>query len=98
MKSPISKKLDVIALANTFAVMDIILHMLFRIWIWVSPSSYEQTIHLFVAGLNIKVSSFDISIYNILISTFLEAIAFWVLGFAVAIIYNKLSGNKQNGN
>jgi len=85
------KKFNVIALANTFAVIDIVLHLLFRLWIWISPGSYENIIHLFVAGLNVEVTAFDFNISNLIFSTVLEAIGFWVLGAAVALIYNKFS-------
>lgn len=86
-----SKKFDVLALANTFAIVDIILHPLFRIWISISPSSYENAMNLFVAGLQIKVTSFDLNLSHMIFGTILEATIFWLFGAAIALIYNKLS-------
>ena len=86
-----TQKWNVYALANTFAIIDIILHSLFKVWIWISPTSYENAMNLFVAGLQIKVTSFDLSLNNIIFGTILEAAALWLLGAAVALIYNKLA-------
>ena len=86
-----AKKFDVLALANTFVIIDIILHSLFRIWIWILPSSYERAMNLFVAGLQIEVTSFDLNLSHIIFGTILEAAVFWVFGAAVALLYNKLS-------
>lgn len=88
----VMKKLDVFALANTFAVIDLVLHPLFRVWVWISPESYVNTMHLFVEGLQLKIDpSFDLNLGNFIVSTLLEAAAFWLLGAAVATIYNKLA-------
>jgi len=86
-----AQKWNVYALANTFAIIDIILHSLFRVWIWVSPTSYENAMNLFVAGLQVKVTEFDLSLTHTIFSTLLEAAAFWLVGAAVALIYNKLA-------
>ena len=86
-----SKKFDVFALANTFAILDIILHLLFRVWIWIAPSSYESTMNLFVAGWQVKVTSFDLNLLHMFFSTILEAAVFWLLGATIALLYNKLS-------
>ena len=84
-------KFNVFALANTFAIIDLILHSLFRVWIWISPESYQKAINLFVAGWQLEVTSFDLSLSHMIFGTILEATIFWILGAAVAIIYNKLS-------
>ena len=86
-----SKKFDVFALANTFAILDIVLHLLFRVWIWIFPSSYEIAMKLFVAGWQVKVISFDLNLLHIFFGTILEAAVFWLLGATIALLYNKLS-------
>jgi len=86
------KKFSVYALANTFAIIDIILHLLFRVWVWLSPESYEFVLKFFVAGLDVHTEAgFDLNLINIVLSTILEAAIFWLLGAAVAVLYNKLS-------
>ena len=84
------QKFNVIALANTFAIIDIILHPLFHFWISVSPSSYEWMMNLFVAGLRLEVTGFDSSIVHIILGTIVEAATFWLLGATLALIYNRL--------
>lgn len=86
-----SKKFNVIALANTFAIIDLILHPLFHFWVSVAPRSYEWAMNLFVAGLQLRVTEFDSSFGYIVLGTIIEASAFWLLGAAVALIYNKFS-------
>ena len=85
------QKFNVIALANTFATIDIVLHPLFHFWISVSPNSYEWMMHLFVAGLRLEVTGFDSSITHILLGTIVEATTFWLLGATVALIYNRFA-------
>lgn len=84
-------RLNVIALANTFAIIDLILHPLFHLWISVAPRSYEWAMHLFVAGLQVQVTDFDSSLAHIGLGTIVEASAFWILGASVALMYNKLA-------
>ncbi len=84
-------KLNVFALANTFAIIDIVLHPLFHIWVSVNPGSYEWLMSLFVAGLHLQVTQFDSSISHIILGTILEAAVFWLLGATIALFYNKLS-------
>jgi len=84
-------KFNVIALANTFAVIDVVLHPLFHLWVGINPSSYEKLMNLFVAGLHLEVTHFDTSISHILLGTLLEASIFWIFGAIVALIYNKFS-------
>jgi hypothetical protein len=84
-----NQKLNRLALANTFAVVDIALHLLFRVWILVAPGSYEYVMNLFAAGLQLEVSHFDSDISHIVTGTIIEAAAFWLLGFCVASIYNR---------
>lgn len=81
----------VIAFANTFAIIDLILHPLFHLWISVAPRSYEWIMNLFVAGLRLQVTAFDSNFSHILLGTIVEASAFWVLGAMIALIYNKLA-------
>ena len=85
------KKFNVIALANTFAVIDVVIHIFFHVWIWMNPNSYEWVMNLFVAGLRLEVTGFDSSFQHIISGTILEASVFWLLGAAVALIYNKFS-------
>ena len=87
-------KFNVIALANTFAIIDLILHPLFHLWVSISPSSYEWAMHLFVAGLQLQVTHFDSSFTHIALGTIIEASAFWILGASVALIYNWMSKSK----
>lgn len=85
------QKFDVIALANTFAIIDLVLHPFFHIWIRVAPKSYEWLMNLFVAGLHLKITEFDSSVWHIVPGTILEAGTFWILGAAVALLYNKVT-------
>lgn len=84
-------KLNAVALANTLAVIDLILHPLFHIWVSMHPSSYVWAMHLFVAGLELNVTGLDSSLLHIILGTLIEASAFWILGYAVAFVYNKFS-------
>lgn len=87
-------KFNVLAFANTLAVIDLILHPLFHLWVSVAPGSYEWAMHLFVAGLNLQVTDFDSSFTHIALGTIVEASAFWLLGASVALIYNWMSKSK----
>lgn len=90
-----SMKFQPVALANTFGIIDLILHPLFHAWVAFSPSSYEYFMQIFVAGLHLKVDqSLELAPTNLLLSTLLEAGAFWLLGFAGATLYNKLAKGK----
>ena len=84
-------KLNTFALANTLALIDLVLHPLFHLWIWVSPQSYESTMHLFVAGLQLHVTELDSSLSHVVLGTVTEAAVFWVLGASAALLYNFLS-------
>ncbi len=81
----------VTAFGNTFAIIDIILHPFFHLWVAISPRSYEWLMHFFVAGLHVQVTEFDISFSHIFFSTIIEASIFWILGVSVAFLYNKLA-------
>ena len=81
----------VIVFANTLAIISLILHPLFHLWVYIAPSSYEWMMNLFVAGLNLRVTDFDLSLSHIALGTIIEAAAFWVLGAMIALIYNKLA-------
>jgi len=84
-------KFNVFAFANTLAIIDIVLHAFFHAWIYLSPESYEWTMNLFVAGLQLNVTSFDTGLSHILLGTIIEAAVFWLLGATIATLYNKLS-------
>ncbi len=84
-------KLNAIAFANTFAIIDLLLHPIFHFWVWVSPRSYEFIMNIFVAGLKLNVTSFDLSLSYIALGTILEAAVFWILGYSVAFLYNRLN-------
>lgn len=84
-------KLNALAIANTFAIIDLVLHPLFHLWVSVSPESYEKIMSLFVAGLRLQVTEFDTSIEHIILGTILEAATFWLLVFCGASLYNRLS-------
>lgn len=85
--------LNPFALANTFAITDLVLHPLFHAWVAIHPDSYEYLMRVFVAGLQVNVEpSFDLSFPHLVFGTFLEASAFWVLGYLGASLYNKLNG------
>ena len=83
--------LKVIAFANTLAIIDLILHPLFHLWISVAPRSYEWAMNLFVAGLHLQVTDFDSSFTHVALGTIVEASAFWILGASFALIYDRLS-------
>ncbi|OGG79951.1 hypothetical protein A3A39_01030 [Candidatus Kaiserbacteria bacterium RIFCSPLOWO2_01_FULL_54_13] len=84
-------KLNAVALANTFAIIDLVLHPLFHLWIWVSPGTYEWAMNIFIAGLKLNVTSFDSGLSHVVLGTVLEAAVFWILGYSVAFLYNRLS-------
>lgn len=84
-------KFNVFALANTFALIDIVLHPLFHLWVSFSPTMYERAMNLFVAGLQLRVTDFDTSLWHIAIGTVVEASVFWVFGAVVALVYNRVS-------
>ena len=83
-------KLNSIALGNTFAIIDLVLHPFFHLWVSIAPRSYEWVMNLFVAGLHLEVTHFDSSLTHILVGTIVEASVFWLLGFTGANLYNKL--------
>ena len=82
------EKLNVLAIANTFAVIDGVLHPLFHVWVSIAPKSYESTMNLFVAGLQLNVTEFDTRFGHIVIGTVVEVIIFWLLGFVGGSLYN----------
>ena len=71
-------KFNVLGLANTFAIIDFVLHPLFHLWVAVAPRSYEWLMNLFVAGLRVQVTEFDLSLSHILLGTIVEAGVFWL--------------------
>jgi len=86
-------RLNSYALANTFALIDLVLHPLFHIWGWIFPSSYEKLMSQFVIGLTLNVQeSFSPSFF---VSWILEVVIFWSFGYIVAVVYNKLLKNDK---
>ncbi len=84
----------VIAFANTLAIIDLILHPLFHLWISIAPRSYEWMMSLFVAGLHLQVTEFDSNIWHIILGTVFEVAAFWILGAMIALIYNRFAKSR----
>ena len=84
-------KFNTIAFANTLAIIDLVLHPLFHLWVAFSPRSYEWFMNLFVAGLKLDVTNFDSNVLHILLGTVIEASLFWVLGYTIATLYNRLN-------
>lgn len=84
-------KFNVIAFANTFAIIDLVLHPFFHLWVSLAPRSYEWAMHLFVAGLQLQITEIDSSVVHIIFGTLVEAAAFWILGYCVACLYNQLT-------
>jgi len=82
-------KLNAVALANTFAAIDLVLHPLFHVWGWVLPRSYETFMHEFVIGLNVRVEETFAPAFFVF--WILEAVAFWIFGYLVASVYNWFS-------
>lgn len=83
------KKFDALALANTFAIIDLVLHPLFHLWGWFFPRSLEIAMNEFVIGLSLHIT--EQFTPEFLASWIIEAAIFWMLGAAIGIIYNKLS-------
>lgn len=83
--------LNVTAFANTLAIIDIILHIFFHAWISLAPRWYEWVMHLFVAGLQLRITELDSNVIHIILGTVIEASTFWILGASIALIYNRLS-------
>lgn len=80
--------LNPIALANTLALIDLVLHPLIHVWIAFSPRSYERLMNLFVAGLNLKVHPGESRPSHIVVGTIIEAALFWLIGAGFASLYN----------
>lgn len=59
------KQFNVLALANTFAIIDLILHPLFHLWGWFLPRSYETFMHEFVIGLTLRVDEQDLKLFKL---------------------------------
>jgi hypothetical protein len=90
------QKINPIALANTFGLIDLVLHPLFHLWTSLAPRSYEYLMNLFVSGLHFEVTHFDSDLSHIIISTIIEASVFWVLGFVGATVYNFFVGKSKS--
>lgn len=87
-------KINAVALGSTFAIIDVILHPLFHLWIAIAPNSYERLMNIFVAGLQLQVTNFDLEFGHLVLGTVLEATIFWLLGFVGAKIYNRFVSSK----
>jgi hypothetical protein len=90
---PPAHRLDVLALANTLALIDLVLHPLFHLWGWVAPRSYEAAMHEFVIGLHLRVDERFTPTF--ILFWILEAAAFWLLGAIAGLLYNRLAGHRE---
>ena len=82
-------KIHVIALANTFAVVDIVIHSIAVFWMSQSPESFLFILRYFVEGLKLETDpSVHLTISDYFFGTALEGAFFWVLGASLAICYN----------
>lgn len=84
-------KFNAIALAHTIATVDLVLHPLFHLWVYLAPQTYVQVMNMFVAGLQLQISSIDTSLTHVLLGTIAEATALWILGYGFASLYNRLA-------
>lgn len=84
-------QLRTIALANTFGLIDFVLHPFFHGWGWLAPESYERVMRGFVIGLDINVDARDRFGPDFFFYWFLEVATFWILGAAVAVLYNRMA-------
>lgn len=84
-------KLNPVALGGTLALIDIVLHPLFHLWVAIAPRTYEKLMNIFVAGLQLQVTDFDLAWGHLIIGTLLEATVFGLLGFIAAKLYNYLN-------
>lgn len=84
-------RINTVALANAAAIIDFILHPLFHAWGWLAPASYERVMRGFVIGLQVKVDARDRFGADFFLYWFAEVAAFWILGAAVALLYNRLA-------
>jgi hypothetical protein len=84
-----AQKLDVIALANSIAVVDTVLHLLFHLWGWWAPQSYENSMAEFALGFPVKIQhGFGTSFF---VFWAIEVAFFWLLGATIALLYNTFS-------
>lgn len=83
--------LKVVPFANTLAIIDLVLHPFFHAWAALSPDSYTAAAPMFVAGLQLSVTSAERSLPTFLVGTVAEAASFWLLGAAIAALYNALA-------
>lgn len=82
-------KIHVIAMANTFAVVDIVIHSIAVFWMSKSPESFLFILRYFVEGLKLEADpSVHMTVFDYFFGTALEGAFFWVLGAFLAICYN----------
>lgn len=82
-------KINVIALANAFAVVDIIVHSIASLWMSQSSESFLFILRYFVDGLKLEADpSLHMSYFDYFLGTLIEGAFFWVLGASLAICYN----------
>ncbi|HCR80875.1 MAG TPA: hypothetical protein DIV47_00100 [Candidatus Pacebacteria bacterium] len=85
-------KINSLALANTFALIDLVLHPLFHLWGWLAPQSYEMVMSEFVIGWQLRVT--EQFTPKFFVFWFLEVLVFWFLGYVGAELYNRLNKSK----
>lgn len=88
-------KLSAVKMGHASGGFVFILHPLFHLWTALHPQSYVYMLKLFLPGIQPVVTPFDYSVTNTIIATLTKALAFWVIGFAVASFYNLLLTNKK---
>lgn len=82
--------LKAIPLANTLAIMALVLHSFFHAWAILSSQSYVAAVRMSVAGLQLSVNATDASVLHFVLGTIGEVASFWLFGAAVATLYNAL--------
>jgi hypothetical protein len=82
-------KLNVLAFANTFGIIDLVLHLLFHLWGWFSPETYEMAMGEFVIGLHLEVTEHFTPMFFVF--WLVEAAVMWLFGATISTLYNKLS-------
>lgn len=82
-------KIHVIALANAFAFVDIVIHSIAVLWMSQSSESFLFILRYFVEGLKLEPDpSFHLTTFDYFFGTVLEGVFFWILGAFLALSYN----------
>lgn len=88
-----TQELNVIALANTVAVVDMVLHLVFHLWGWRAPRSYERSMAEFALGFQVKVKQGVGPRFFVFWA--IEITSFWVFGAVIALLYNAFSRSRS---